>query len=171
MLTLSHQTIVWTPTVGPSRRMSRKSFDGGTSLSSSYRAEPEILVGPAEVAEPLDVVDEDEDRDQVVGGIALAPDDLRGELGEGGAQVAPGDVLDGVRDDVRDLAQPAGERRIDRAAVQEVEVTRLGADRRVLRGDAHDRHDHHGQRRLVALADDQDIAAALRAEDDYRWGP
>ena len=71
-----------------------------------------------------------------------------------------------MRQDVLEPAELAGQRRIDRAAVEEVDPARLRADGRVLRGDADRRHHHHGQRRLVVLADDQDVAAALRAEDD-----
>ena len=135
-------------------------------MSSSYAREPEIIVPLAEVAEPLDVEDEDEDRDHVLGGIGLSPDDLRAQGGECGPQVAPGDVLDRVRHDLRELAELAVEPGIDGAAVEEVEPARLGATGRVLRGDAQDRHHHHRQRRLVVLADDQHVAAALRAEDD-----
>ena len=71
------------------------------------------------------------------------------------------DVLDRVRDVALELAELAGQRRIDGAAVEQVEAQAARGPRGMLGGDAQAGHDQHGQGGLVVLADDQQVAAAL----------
>ena len=61
---LSHQTTVWTPSGGPSRRIVAEELRGrvGLLLAVAAAEAAEVVVRLAEVAEPLEVVDEQVDR-------------------------------------------------------------------------------------------------------------
>ena len=76
-------------------------------------------------------------------------------------------LVTGCGKNVLEPAELSGQGRIDRAAVEQVEAgTPAGRAGGCCAAMLTARHDHHRQRGLVVLADDQDVAAALRPEDD-----
>ena len=136
LLTLSHQTMRVDPDGRPVAEDVAEELGRRRGLVFVVARIAEVVVRLAQVAEPLDVVNEDIDRRLIVGCRFLAALDFRGQPGEGRGQVAPGHVGDRVRQDVLEPAELSDRARIDRAAVQEVEAARLRTDRRMLRGDA-----------------------------------
>ena len=77
---MSHQVIKCTPRTGPSRRIT-SSWSGGVGFLVVLAREAEVVLPAAQVAEPRQVVDEQEELGAVGLGL-LAALDLGGDLGE-----------------------------------------------------------------------------------------
>ena len=123
--------------------------------------EAEVVLAPAEHAEPLKAVDQEEDG-RLVGQAAVeAALDFGGDLGDGVGDLPPLGALHGVRQYRCELRQPALGGRVGRAAVEQVEPDRVGG---VLEGQAQQRGRHDGQRRVFLLPDQDHVRAVLPAE-------
>ena len=124
--------MVWMPTGGPVAEDVREDLRRRLRLGSSpyARREAEVVVRLAEVAEPLDVVDEDEDRRLVLGRRRAC---RRAISAASSVYIAPNSrqvtFFTGCGQDVGELAELAVQGRVDRAAVEEVEAARLRAGR------------------------------------------
>ena len=100
--------------------MLAKLLRGGDRLVlAEARGEAEVVVALAEVAEALEVVDQEIEVGSLAGVGRLPPLDLLGQLGDGRAELAPGGLLERVREHVGQLAELAVAGRVDGAAVEE----------------------------------------------------
>ncbi len=146
------------PVDRPFPQQLRELLVGGGGLVGVVRGKPEVLFAAAQHPEPLQTVQQDEHAGGVgVAGLGAARE-LPGQLGHGLGHLAPGHDPHLVGQVFRQPRQETGVRRIGGGPVEDPQP-RVG--RPALGGQADGRHRHHGQGRLVALADDDDVAAAV----------
>ncbi len=163
-----------TPRTGPSRRIDVEVVGGAGVLVAAREAE--VVLAAAEVAEPRQVVDEQEQ----LGTVGLRPPGAAATSAATSARiaadVAPAADLDAVRQDRGDAGR-ARPRWDDLPGVpsstkkRAPERTVSGAGRRELGREAQEGRGRDPERRLVVLADDQQVVAPLAAEEGRRSGP
>src|SRR5208337_5023843 len=134
-----------------------------------FAAEAEVVLATAQVAEPGQVVNEQEELRSLAGVGLLAQGQLAGNGGEELRSVAPAANLDAVGQRCGEPAQNSRLRVIFGRAVEHVEsCPRAGAGGgrgRVLGDEADDGRGGDAHGRLVVLADDQQVVAPLPAEE------
>src|SRR5262249_52296511 len=112
--------------------------------------EAEVVLAAAEVAEALEVVDEQEDLRPVGGAGLPAPFDLLGQGGDDPAGVSPATGLDGVREHPGLLGEAPGLRMVLGGPVEDGEpgagANRIRLGRGILGGEAYQRGGHDPER-------------------------